>query len=72
IEIGAFPKETLKHALEFTPVDLCADAIIKILEYSSPCNVFHIYNPNLMPAPFLYNTFFDRGFEIIPVTDELL
>ena len=72
IEIGAFPKETLKHALEFTPVDLCADAIIKILEYSSPCNVFHIYNPNLMPAPLLYNTLLDRGFEIIPVTDELM
>ncbi len=30
IEIGAFPqKKLLKHALEFTPVDLCADAIIK-------------------------------------------
>ena len=72
IEIGAFPKETLKHALEFTPVDLCADAIIKILEYSSPCNVFHIYNPNLLPAPLLYNTLLDRGFEIIPVTDELM
>ncbi len=72
IEIGAFPKETLKHALEFTPVDLCADAIIKILEYSSPCNVFHIYNPNLMPAPLLYNTLLNRGFEIIPVTDELM
>ena len=72
IEIGAFPKETLKHALEFTPVDLCADAIIKILEYSSPCNVFHIYNPNLLPAPLLYNTLLDRGFEITPVTDELM
>ena len=72
IEIGAFPKETLKHALEFTPVDLCADAIIKILEYSSPCNVFHIYNPNLIPATLLYNTLLDRGFEMIPVTDELM
>ncbi len=25
-----------------------------------------------MPAPLLYNTLLDRGFEIIPVTDELM
>ena len=43
IEIGAFPKYLLKHAIELSPVDLCADAIVKLAKHSSDCNVIHIY-----------------------------
>ena len=48
IDIGAFPEYALEHEIELTPVDLCADCIIKILEHSSKCNMFHLYNPNLL------------------------
>lgn len=29
VEIGAFPKYMLTHAIELTPVDVCADAVLK-------------------------------------------
>ena len=47
IELGMFPKYLLDHAIELGPVDLCAEAVIKILEYDSNCNVLHIYNGSL-------------------------
>ena len=72
VEIGAFPKYLLQHAIEFTPVDLCAESIIRILEHSSNCNVFHIYNPNLVSIRMLYNTLVENGFDIIPVSNKMM
>lgn len=72
VEIGAFPKYLLQHAIELTPVDLCAESIIRILEYSSNCNVFHIYNPNLVSIRMLYNTLVENGFDIIPVSNKMM
>ena len=40
IEIGHSPEYALYHAIDLTPVDLCAEAIIKILNYNSCCTVF--------------------------------
>ncbi len=72
VEIGAFPKYLLDHAIEFTPVDLCADAIIKILQHNSPCTTFHIYDPNLLPIKVLYDTLTKRGIEMMPVSNEMM
>lgn len=36
------------HATEFAPVDLCADAIIKIIKSNPRFTVFHIFNNNLI------------------------
>ncbi|MDO4283630.1 MAG: amino acid adenylation domain-containing protein [Clostridia bacterium] len=45
ISIGAFPESNRHIYLEFTPVDLCANAIIKIAEYFNiEHNVFHLYD----------------------------
>ena len=72
IDMGAFPKYLLQHAIELTPVDLCANAIVKISQYSSECNVFHIYNSKLLPIKLLIDTFQSLGIEIASVTDKLL
>jgi thioester reductase-like protein len=72
IEIGAFPKYILKHKLEFTPVDLTVSAIIKILNYSSDCNVFHIMNSYAIDVPDFINTITSMGLDIIPVSDVLM
>lgn len=72
IEIGAFPKYTLAHKFEFTPVDLASSAIIKILNHKSDCNMFHIRNPRLLDLPILYNTLLALGIDILPVSDRLL
>ena len=71
IEIGAVPKYMLKHAIELTPVDLAAEAIVKIMNHDSNCNVFHIYNTKLMTIKLLLETLDSLGHEIIPMSDEM-
>lgn len=45
--LKALPDYLLKDYIEFTPVDLCADAIIKIINYEcSHQYIYHIYNDN--------------------------
>lgn len=70
IEIGSFPNYLLQHAIELGPVDLCAKATIKILQTNSICNVFHIYNPKLLPIKTLVHIFKEIGINIEPVSDE--
>lgn len=72
IEIGAIPKNMLNHALELTPVDLCANAIIKILQHDSPSNVFHIYNPNLLEIKDFYEYLTARGLDLMLVSEEMM
>ena len=70
IEIGAFPEYALYHAIDLTPVDLCAEAIIKILNYNSCCTVLHVYNTNLLPIKLFYDTLNDMSINLIPVSEE--
>lgn len=47
LNIGAIPDYLLERYLEFTPIDICAEAIIKIIEHPSKLNrVFHLYDYN--------------------------
>lgn len=70
IDIGVFPDYSLKHEIEVTPVDLCADAILKIGNYESNCNCFHIYNPNLLSISLFIKTLSELGIKLLPVSDE--
>lgn len=72
IEMGAFPKYLLQHAIELTPVDLCANAIFKISQHSSDCNVLHIYNSKLLPIRLLVETLSSLGVNMEAVSDKLL
>ena len=62
----------LSHDVELTPVDICAEAVIKILDYTSPCNVFHLYNPNLLPINLFYDTILRRGISLTPVSNTIM
>ena len=45
IKLGIIPKYLLNDYVEFTPVDLCAKAIIKIMQnYEKNFSVYHVYN----------------------------
>ena len=72
IELGMFPQYLLDHAIELGPVDLCAEAVIKILEYDSNCNFLHIYNSKLLPIKLLVNTMKELGINIEAVDDETM
>ena len=72
IEIGAFPKYLLAHSIEFTPVDLCANSIVKILQYNSPCNVFHIYDTKLLAIPDFLSALSTLNIEMLPVSNKMM
>ena len=72
IEIGAFPRYVLGHELELTPVDLAANATIKILNHTSDCNMFHIMDSKLLPIKELMQTSTSMGIDIVPVSDRLM
>ena len=45
--LGVIPKTLLEQEVEFTPVDLCADAIIKVVQNNcKKISVLHIFNSN--------------------------
>ena len=45
--IGCIPDYLLNNYLEFTPIDICANGVIKLIQYSNKKNrVFHLYNHN--------------------------
>lgn len=72
IEIGALPKYLLEHEIEMTPVDLAANAVVKILNHSSDCNVFHITNTQLLDVKVLISTMQSLGIDIVPVSNVLM
>ena len=73
IDIGAFPRYLLQHAMELTPVDLASDAVVKILNSKSACNVFHIYDTKLLPIKLLFNTMSEKlNIDILPVSDLMM
>ena len=72
IEIGAFPNYVLDHEIELTPVDLASDAIIKILNHKSDCNMFHIMDTKLLAIKDLIETTSAMGISLTPVNDVLM
>lgn len=47
-KLGVIQKKFLKHSLEFTPVDICSEAIIQIIKSNPDFSVFHLFNSNLL------------------------
>ena len=52
LQIGAIPDYMLSGYAEFTPIDCCADAIIKIANhYNETFSVFHVFNEKHIQLP---------------------
>ena len=57
-KLGCIPDYLLDNYAEFTPVDYCANAIIKIMAHSTDSNrIFHIFNNNNVTVKDLINIF---------------
>ena len=57
-KLGMIPDYLLKDYAEFTPVDTCAQAIIKLIENPSEINrIFHLFNHNHVTVSELLDTF---------------
>ena len=70
LQIGYFPDYMLGLYAEFTPIDYCGDAIIKIAtHFNKKYNVFHLLNENHVDLDKLYDTMVKLGIPI-KVVDE--
>ncbi len=54
-KLGVIQKKFLEHSLEFTPVDVCSKAIVKIIQSNPEFSVFHLFNSNLLRIDTLLN-----------------
>lgn len=70
IKLGLLPKKFLEHSLEFTPVDSCADAIIKIVFNNPKFNVFHLFNTNLISIPRFIEILYSLGYILKGASDK--
>ena len=58
------PKALTKELLEFTPVDICADAIVKLLyNYDVSKRVFHVFNNNYIKASHMMKILTKLGYK---------
>ena len=70
MKLGVVQEKFIKHALEFTPVDSCAEAIVKIIESNPEFTVFHLFNDNFLNIGILLQYLNELGIIIKPVNDE--
>ncbi len=71
IKIKAIPEYLLDEHLEFTPVDYCSEAMIRIAETSNKKNrVFHLYNQNHVRIGYFIKKLQEQGIEIQIISEE--
>ena len=51
LKLGVVQKRFLEHALEFTPVDSSAEAILTIMRNNPKFNILHLFNTKLIDFP---------------------
>ena len=65
INLGIFPKELSNMSFEFTPVDICANFIVKLLtQQSFNLEVYHLYNNYYVSSNYLIDTINKFGIQI--------
>ncbi|MGG4442796.1 non-ribosomal peptide synthetase [Brevibacillus fortis] len=64
METGIMSSEMLSQPVEFTPVDICAEAIVSIIQTETEGKTFHIYNHHYVLGQRLYDAFQASGFSI--------
>lgn len=70
-QIGYIPDYLLDIYVEFTPVDYCGDAIIKLAQFfDKEYNVFHLLNENHVTMKRLYSIISDLGIHLKIVSNE--
>lgn len=70
IKIGCAPSSLKDLPVEFTPVDICANAIINIAKYNNPYTIFHIFNNNYITFEKLVKVLKTFGIKINFIEDE--
>lgn len=70
LKLGVVQDKFLEHSLEFTPVDVCSDAIIKIVNSNPSFTTFHLFNTQLIRFDTLLANLNSIDINIKPVSDK--
>ena len=70
ISIGYIPDYLLNVTFDFTPVDICSQAILKIANTKIENSTFHIINNNIISMNTLISIFKDLSYTIQPIPEE--
>jgi thioester reductase-like protein len=60
LKVGMYSKELSEYPIDFTPVDECADAYVRLVLGDRVNNVYNLYNPNLFSIQKIGRYFFMR------------
>lgn len=72
MKLGIVPEYLLENQLEFTPVDIAANAIYKIVTNFSKTNrIFHVYNHNVVTLKDYFDIIKEFGYKMDVVPDTI-
>ncbi|MBQ8546758.1 MAG: AMP-binding protein [Clostridia bacterium] len=60
LKIGKYSKELAEYPIDFTPVDECADAYVRLALYNRVNNIYNLYNPQLFTVDIFKKKYFKR------------
>lgn len=64
IQLGYAPSNLKKLPIEFSPVDLCAEAIVDLIKYQNDFIIFHVFNNNFIEFETLAKIFNSLNIEL--------
>ena len=65
LKMGIYSKELAEYPIDFTPVDECADAYVRLALHNRVNNVYNLYNPHMFTVDSLGRKFF-KSFKKVP------
>lgn len=71
LALGCVPNELEHFPVEFTPVDLAAEAVLRLARADIPAQVFHVQNTHLLPFSSLAHLFQASGKEMEIVSSDV-
>ncbi len=60
LKVGKYSKELAEYPIDFTPVDECADAYVRLALYNRANNIYNLYNPQLFTVETFKKKYFRR------------
>ena len=58
LKVGMYSKEIAEYPIDFTPVDECADAYVRLALHNRVNNIYNLYNPHVFTVDRLGKKFF--------------
>lgn len=58
LKVGMYSKELSEYPIDFTPVDECADAYVRLALHNRVNNIYNLYNPHLFTVEKIGKKFF--------------